>query len=247
MMINNSKNNRLKNFINSKILYTLPLAGIGIIGTQQTTNAMFNPNGRAIPQPSTTYRTTLSMRITSNKTTSTSSKLSTNTLSNAPSNPEKITSPIYHYLHLGNDMDHNQTINIKHTSSLTSRFLNPNLQTSKSSTSISETKAKTTVSTTTSTDTKSSSLTSKSLSHDLPKSTTSPTSTSTTESSQINLLLNYKPTSKNYKMTVTKITYIDDDASTSSSQTKITKPISSSQSVSSLEERPSSPTSSNGK
>ncbi len=42
-MINNSKNKRLKKLINSKLLYTLPLAGIGLIGTQQTTNAMFNP------------------------------------------------------------------------------------------------------------------------------------------------------------------------------------------------------------
>ncbi len=209
-MINNSKNKRLKKLINSKILYTLPLAGIGIIGTQQTANAMFNPNGRPIPRPSTTYRTTLSIRITSNKTTSTSSRLSTSNLnsqtnlSNAPSNSEKIISPRYHYLHLGNDIDHNQPIGTKHTSSLTSRFLNP----------------------------------------DLTKSTTSPTSTITTESSQVNSILNYKPKSKNYKMTITKITYMDDYSSTSSSQTKITKTESSSQSVSSLEERPSSPTSS---
>lgn len=47
-------------------------------------------------------------------------------------------------------------------------------------------------------------------------------------------------------MKITRITYIDDDSSTSSSQTKITKTESSSQSVSSLEERPSSPTSSTG-
>lgn len=79
-MINNSKNKRLKKLINSKILYTLPLAGVGIIGTQYTTSAMFNPNGRPIPRPSTTYRTTLSIRITSTNNTSTSSKLSTNTL-----------------------------------------------------------------------------------------------------------------------------------------------------------------------
>ncbi len=35
--------NLKKTIINPKLLYTLPLASIGLIGTQQTANAMFNP------------------------------------------------------------------------------------------------------------------------------------------------------------------------------------------------------------
>ncbi len=80
----NIKMKGFKKLTNSKLLYTLPLAGIGLIGTQQTANAMFNPprntptvkhfNGTS---PTSTSRGSLSTTNTTTNTTTTTPKLTT--------------------------------------------------------------------------------------------------------------------------------------------------------------------------
>lgn len=50
--MNDTKNKRLKRLINSKFLYALPLAGIGLLGTHRSSNAILNPIRRlAITRP----------------------------------------------------------------------------------------------------------------------------------------------------------------------------------------------------
>ena len=50
--MNDTKNKRLKRLINSKFIYTLPLVGIGLLGTHRASNAILNPIRRlAITRP----------------------------------------------------------------------------------------------------------------------------------------------------------------------------------------------------
>lgn len=88
--MNNLKDKNLKKLISSKLLYTLPLASMGLIGTHQTTHAMFPKKQPTTTQPPSTSRSTLT-----STTASTSSRLSTSSLgsqSNLGARPKTTTS-----------------------------------------------------------------------------------------------------------------------------------------------------------
>lgn len=80
--MNNLKDKKLKKLINSKFLYTLPLVGMGLIGTHQTTHAMFPKKQPTTTQPPSTSRSTLTTTTSSISTTPTptTSRLSTSAL-----------------------------------------------------------------------------------------------------------------------------------------------------------------------
>ncbi len=106
--MNNLKDKNLKKLISSKLLYALPLAGMGLISTHQTTHAMFTKKQPTTTQPPSTSRNTLT---TTTPTTSTPSRLSTSaigsktnlgarpktttTTSSLPSSPVSSTSSSY--------------------------------------------------------------------------------------------------------------------------------------------------------
>lgn len=87
--------NLKKVIINPRFLYTLPLASVGLISTQQNTNAMFNPRNY---NPRIRYfyatETRHSLGIISTKTTPTTSRINTKPSSITNPNPNTKSSPI---------------------------------------------------------------------------------------------------------------------------------------------------------
>lgn len=168
--MNNFKNKNFTKIINSKFLYALPLVGIGLIYTHQTANAMFNPNKKPL-----------------------TNQIISNTSKNTSTSPTRPTpSPIYNCLYLGNNTNASLT-GTSSPSSLTSRFMNPDLSKSISSASTSDTKS-----------TK-------------PTSTTSPKIYTPPIGTQPIVGPDGKP--RTYKMKIVTVTYIDDESSSSTSKT----------------------------
>lgn len=128
--MNYPKNKRLKRLINSKFIYTLPLAGIGLIGTHQASNAILNPIRRlAITRPQFP-----SLNIT------TSPRLFTNILNQRvglENRTSQVLTPNYVHLYSGNNSIPTQLtgaraiLNQRSTLNLRYKFTNSNVQTNR--------------------------------------------------------------------------------------------------------------------
>lgn len=77
--MNNSKDKKLKN-LNYKLLYTLPLVGIGWINTQQNAHGMFQKKQPTTTQTPSTSRSSITTATSTTTPTPTTSRLSTSAL-----------------------------------------------------------------------------------------------------------------------------------------------------------------------
>ncbi len=116
--------NLKKVIINPRFLYTLPLAGVGLISTQQSANAMFNPRNY---NPRIRYfyasETRHSLGIINTKTTPTTSRINTKPSSITNPNPNTKSSPII-FSHISSKISDKHKDTKNHVSTL-SINLNP--------------------------------------------------------------------------------------------------------------------------